>query len=203
MNNNAIHRIIGTCTYASASSINVASGAALLYTYGDKLSLTQSTGGTKYYYIVGIADTVLTLLSSSIVNNEVITNPYYSHGNMVGHPDKFAYTPTMTASAGTLTTVTASGEYTIRGKYIRIVAKCLITNKGSASANLIFSSPLPNVSTIENVGSGRETAAAGYSVLCYIGASGTAISCYKTSDTSTVITDTHLTQITIEFPYAA
>jgi hypothetical protein len=51
----------GSWSYASASTINVPTGAASIYQKGDKLKLTQPTLGVKYFYIITVADTLLTV----------------------------------------------------------------------------------------------------------------------------------------------
>lgn len=84
-----------TFTYASAKTITVASGAASRFQKGDKLKLTQTT--VKYFYIVGVADTVLTVTGGSdyTVANAAITSPYLSRiENPLGFPTFFNYVPT-------------------------------------------------------------------------------------------------------------
>jgi hypothetical protein len=84
-------------TYASANTITVPSGAAAKYAKGDKVKLTQTT--VKYFYIVGVADTVLTVVgetSAIVVANAAISANYYSHANKpVGFPSYFSWTPTL------------------------------------------------------------------------------------------------------------
>jgi len=79
----------GTFTYASATTITVASGAASIYKVNDKIKFTQATGGTKYAYITVVADALLTINLSGLytLENEAITAPYYSHiENPLGFP---------------------------------------------------------------------------------------------------------------------
>lgn len=79
-------------SYASTSTITVPSGAASIYGIGDKIKMTNS--GTKYNYIVGIADTVLTVKGDGVAN-AAITAPYYSKDSSpLSFPQYFAYTPT-------------------------------------------------------------------------------------------------------------
>jgi hypothetical protein len=76
--------------YASASTITVPSGAAALYKKGDKIRLTQTT--VKYFYVIGVADTVLTVTGGSdyTVANAAISAISVSHSsNPVGFPDYF------------------------------------------------------------------------------------------------------------------
>ena len=79
----------GTFTYASATTITVASGAASIYQINDNLRFKQTAGTYKYFKIAGVADTVLTVNGAGLytVLNEAITVPAYSHGaNPLGFP---------------------------------------------------------------------------------------------------------------------
>ncbi|MDD4381727.1 MAG: hypothetical protein PHE21_00045 [Candidatus Dojkabacteria bacterium] len=99
--------------YASASTITVPSGAASRYQRGDKIKLTQTT--VKYFYIVGVADTVLTVTGGSdfTVANAAITSPYYSHvENPIGFPTSFAYTIAITGFSANPNMI---GRFSIKG----------------------------------------------------------------------------------------
>lgn len=77
--------------YASASTITVPAGAASKYAKGDRIKLTQTT--VKYFVIVGVADTVLTVLVNTdyTVANAAISAISYSHElSPVGFPGWFA-----------------------------------------------------------------------------------------------------------------
>lgn len=77
--------------YASATTITVPAGAAALYVVGDKVKLTQTT--VKYFYIITVANTLLTVTGGSdfTVANAAISAISYSHQSApVGYPDKFA-----------------------------------------------------------------------------------------------------------------
>lgn len=86
--------------YASTSTITVPSGAASLYQKGDRIKFTQTT--VKYFVIVAVADTVLTLFGGTdyTVANAAISAISYSHKeNPLGYPDWFACAaPTYTVS---------------------------------------------------------------------------------------------------------
>lgn len=95
-----------TWTYASATTITVPSGAALKYRKGDKIKLIQTT--VKCFYIVGVADTVLTITagSSYTLTNAAISAISYSHNtNAINFPDTFALTAPTFTSSGTNFTV--------------------------------------------------------------------------------------------------
>lgn len=92
--------------YASATTITVPSGAASIYSVGDTIMLTQTT--VKYFYVVGVADTTLTITGGTTYTlvNADITSPYYSKAvSPVGFPTYFNYTTTtggITLGSGTL-----------------------------------------------------------------------------------------------------
>jgi len=103
----------GTFTYASATTITVASGAALIYKVNDKIKFTQTTGGTKYAYVTIVADTLLTINLSGLytLENEAITAPYYSH---IVNPLGFPVLPTskLIATTRNMGAVSADVSYT-------------------------------------------------------------------------------------------
>jgi len=85
-----------TWTYASASTITVPSGAVSKYNHGDRIKLNQS--GVKYFYVVAIADTLLTVTAGTdyTVANAAITDNFYSHQSTpIGMPPRFFYSPTV------------------------------------------------------------------------------------------------------------
>ncbi len=74
-------------SFASSTSITVSSGAASRYTKGDKIKFTQTT--VKYFYIVGIADTTLTVTGGSdytVANAAISANFYSNADNPQGFP---------------------------------------------------------------------------------------------------------------------
>ena len=86
-----------TWTYASATSITVPSGAAAKYAKGTKLRFQNNDSGTwLYVYVVGVADTTLTVVGDT-VPNATLTDNYYSHQTSpIGFPTYFTHTPTIT-----------------------------------------------------------------------------------------------------------
>lgn len=91
----------GTWTYASATTITVPSGAASIYQVGDEIRLKQG-GGYKYFSVVAVADTLLTVTGGSdyTVANAAITDAAFSKGGGVGHPGWFEYSPIITYGGG-------------------------------------------------------------------------------------------------------
>jgi hypothetical protein len=87
---------IETASYASNTTITVPSGALLRHYKGDKIKLIQNSI-TKYFYVIKIKDTLLTITGGSdyTLTSDTITEFYYSHlETPCGFPGWFAYTPT-------------------------------------------------------------------------------------------------------------
>ena len=143
-----------TWAYATANTITVPSGAAAIYRKGDKIKLTQTTA--KYFYVVGVADTVLTVTGGTdyTVANEVITLPFYSHqSSPLGFPDWFA----CAAPTWDLSSIDdgSGGQPTADKTHFRIVGNSVnlrVSIKSSSAkvgdgASLFFTIPatLPNL----------------------------------------------------------
>jgi len=85
-----------TWTYASATTITVPAGAASRYAVGDKIKFTQTT--VKYFYVTGVADTVLTVTGGTdytVANAAITVNRFSKAASPVGFPTWFDYTPTL------------------------------------------------------------------------------------------------------------
>lgn len=99
--NNGLISANETFTYASSITIAVASGAGGKYQRGDILVFTQHSS-VKYFFIIGVADTLLTVKGNGAVVVEdtatyPITSNYYSHqASPVGFPGWFDWTPEYT-----------------------------------------------------------------------------------------------------------
>jgi hypothetical protein len=146
-----------TWTYASASTITVPSGAASRFRKGDKIKLTQTT--VKYFYIVGVADTVLTVTGGGdyTVANAAITSPYYSHAeNPLDFPPAFT-TGTIIWDTGTVDSGTGGQQptagkswFTIEGNrvthYIEL-GNPSVKNTAAPNINFTIPSTMPTVSS--------------------------------------------------------
>lgn len=143
---------VGTWAYASATTITVPSGAATYYAVGDKIKLTQTT--VKYFYIVGVADTLLTITggTSYTLANAAITLPYFSHAaSPVGFPGRFAYSPTLTFTAGTApnTVSTAANSFSIQGNVCTVSTYNVYTNAGSTVTAVTITLPVTQAFTVQ------------------------------------------------------
>jgi len=155
-----------TWAYASATTITVPSGAAAKYAKGDKIKLTQTT--VKYFYIVGVADTVLTVVGngSVVVTDATISANYYSHASSpIGFPSYFSFTPTISAESGTITTASGTIYFSIFGSVCYILYGYItITNNGTGSAKVKSTIPLNPANDFYCSIYGQETSTTGKTV---------------------------------------
>lgn len=138
--------VSSTWTYASATTINVPAGAAAIYKVGQGIKLTQTT--VKYFYIVGVADTVLTITGGSdyTLANAAISAISYTNtpGTAIGFPVWFTYPCTITFTAGTSPSgaVTEKSIFSMNGTAVTVN----VTRASYASAGATVtqaSVPLP------------------------------------------------------------
>ena len=80
-------------SYASATTITVPSGAASKYQKGDKWKLTANSVVLQGY-IIGVADTLLTVVGDALTNHAFTANYYSKAANPQGFPGSFALTTT-------------------------------------------------------------------------------------------------------------
>ena len=144
--------VVDTWAYASATTITVPSGAALLYAVGDKIRLKQ--GATyKYFYVIVVADTLLTVTGGSdytVATPTAITDVYYSHvTSPVGFPQWFNWNSTCygtSGSVGTYSELVTTSKFSIVGRSANIVVMKNINNLGSWSGNLYMPTPFHLIS---------------------------------------------------------
>ena len=172
-----------TWAYASASTITVPSGAAAKYAVGDKIKLTQTT--VKYFYIVGVSDTVLTVTGGSTytIENAAITSPYYSHvGSPIGFPQYFTYTPTGVSA----TNVTLSGRFSIANR--RVFVDMLIDFTGGITFTTMPTLPVAVSSDYLSAGVINACGVGSYFDLGTLQSPGGLFPCVKASSTTVTIT---------------
>ena len=141
-------------SYASSTTITVPSGAASKYSIGDKIKITQTT--VKYFYIVAIADTLLTVAGGSdySVANATITLNYYSKtGTPQGFPTYFNLTaPTWTTSGTAFTNAPTTGNarFSMKGDtiFVDFYFTCNATSGGTGVFTATFTSgQIPTISS--------------------------------------------------------
>jgi len=154
-----------TWIYSSATSITVSGKDVTSYfPIGTKIKFTQTT--VKYFVVADASyasDTILTLTGDTVAN-ATINDFYYSHAMVAnGAPDTGGvwqnYTPIITAQAGTLTTVSATGKYAQIGKVVVLQIVITITTNGTGSGAILSTLPINN--DFATIITGRETNATG------------------------------------------
>lgn len=137
----------GTWTYASATTITVPSGATSKYSVGDKVKLTQS-GSVKYFYIVTVASTLLTVTGGSdyTVANTTISNPYTSKAETpLGHPCRFNWTTSWTNL--TVGNAVDTSTFSMNGKDVTPSVRLVLGNTSSVGTTPRLVLPVPTAAT--------------------------------------------------------
>lgn len=106
-----------THTYASATTVAVPSGATGRYAVGDKYRIYQNNT-VKYFYIVGVASTLLTIIGGSdyTLTNSTINNPCTSRrATPVGFPTEFNFAP---AAVGWTSATVTKATFWMHGRTV-------------------------------------------------------------------------------------
>jgi hypothetical protein len=90
--------------------------------------------------------------------------------------DYVAWTPTVSSSAGVLTSASGSGVYTRIGKTVHLRAVLSIVTNGTGSGSISFTIPVTAKNTFAAVGSGRENNVTGKQLQVYLAGSTTVAS---------------------------
>jgi len=180
-------------TYASASTITVPNGAANLYKKGDKIKFTQTT--VKYWYIISVADTVLTVAVNTdyVLANAAISSIFVSHQSTpIGFPSFFAYTPTGP------TNTTLTGRFTLNGTLCWVSIRGVMT--GTPSWTNMHTLPIPASGDLLSPGTFLPCGTAGYldsgtanianTISPVVNTSATVVSLFRNTTDSTVVSAT-------------
>lgn len=129
--------------YASATTITVPTDATTKYSVGDKIRLTQTT--VKYFYIVAVAATTLTITGGTdyTLANAAISDISYSKASSpLGFPQWFAYTPTVVGLSAVASS-TLAAKFSLIGKtaHYRVQLTLGGTNVPNAS-DVTFTPPI-------------------------------------------------------------
>jgi len=134
-------------TYASATTITVPTDATLRFQVGDKLRCTNST--TKYFYIVGVAATTITITGGSdyTLTNVAISAIYVSRAvSPFGFPGAFNWSPTLVGFSANPTTTMY--EFACNGKECTVRVR-QVTSGTSNATTFTISAPI-TAATVTN-----------------------------------------------------
>ena len=156
--------INSTLYYISANSFYIAGDWTSKINIRDKIKFTQTN--PKYFIVTAVSysspNTTFTVMAGTTytVANAGITLPYFSHGlSPVGFPASFAYTPTITATSGTFTSVSATGIFSAVGRRVDFKYAITITTNGTAAGAVVATMPISPTATC--IIPGRENTATG------------------------------------------
>lgn len=171
-----------TWTYKTATTITVPSGAASIYKVGMGIRLTQTT--VKYFYIVGVADTVLTVTGGSdyTLANATISAVSYAPNpdTAIGFPRVFQYTTTITGYKTDPKTATL--EFKMIGNCVYVGSTHnRIDGNDSDTTTLTFTLPVSAYGNqcVTALGYPVDGGSVSTAPTGYIDVSGTIASCYK------------------------
>ena len=173
--------VSGTWTYKTATTITVPSGATSIYKVGMGIRLTQTT--VKYFYIVGVADTVLTVTGGSdyTLANATISAVSYTNtpDTAIGFPRVFQYTTTITGY--TTNPKTATLEFKMIGNCVYVATHNRIDGNDSNTTGLTFTLPVPAYGYQYIIALGYPIDGGSLSTIPtgYIDINGTIATCYK------------------------
>lgn len=128
-------------SYLSANTITVPAGALLRFAKGDKLKITNS--GTKYFNVIDVADTVLTVQGGSdyVVSNNPITSVYVSKDlSPVGFPSSFNFSTTY---SGFSVNPVQTRRFSLLGRRARIDVETTGAAGTSNATNYTMTTVLP------------------------------------------------------------
>ena len=140
-----------TWAYASATTITVPSGAAAKYSIGDKIKLTQTT--VKYFYVVAVADTVLTVNGGSaytVANAAISANFYSKVATPVGFPHWFNFTPVWTNL--TVGDGTNTGSFRIADGMVGFTLLFTLGSTSSVASNPFVTAPVTANNSTQLIG---------------------------------------------------
>jgi hypothetical protein len=109
-----------------------------------------------------------------------------------------AYTPTVAATSGTLTSYTVAAAYTRIGRTVTVVANVTVTNAGTGAGALTITLPWTANGSYAFNGSGRENALTGHMLQAYISAGGTVVNAVRYDNASVIATNAQI-RVTITY----
>jgi hypothetical protein len=165
--------VAGTNTLTLPAATDTLVGKATTDTLTNKTFDTAGSGNS--FSINGVAATANTGTGSVVrATSPTLVTPALGaatattiNGVTIDNNAWSTYTPTVTALAGTFTTVSATGRYKADGKTIHLQIYVTITNAGTAASQLKCTLPV-NAAAFNYCGTAKESALTGKSGACQI-----------------------------------
>jgi hypothetical protein len=154
--------ITGTFTYAGPTTINVSSGAASIYSVGYKIRYQNNDSGTWLYdYVVGIADTLLTVAGDAVPNATLTDMSYSNAANPLGFPQWFPWVPVLTGGAADLPSYTVA-RFSLSGRTCHISFAAENKTLTGSAGQIQITLPITGIATINHWPSGVAFTGAAY-----------------------------------------
>ena len=125
--------VSATWTYASDTTITVPSGAASIYSVGDKFKLTANSVVLQGY-IVTVANTLLTVVGDALTNHTFSAVSYSKAATPLGFPVWFAWTPA--SQTGWTDIPTGIFRFSVAGKTVHFLIDITAGTSNGTSAIL-------------------------------------------------------------------
>jgi hypothetical protein len=109
-----------------------------------------------------------------------------------------AYTPTVAATSGTITSYTVTAAYTRVGRQVTVVANVTVTNAGTGAGAITITLPWTANGSYAFNGAGRENALTGYMLQAYIAAGDTVVNAVGYDNTTAIATNAQI-RVTITY----
>lgn len=148
-------------------------------------------------------NTFVTEVTTNITDANIAASAAISASKLVigTYTAPTTWVPTFTASSGTPTTVTLGvARYTQIGKMVHLNLSATITDKGSASASLLFTLPVTAQSSAIYHGSGTETNTTGK--MLQVQPSSTTVAGVLIYDTGTVWVNGYIIKLSLTYEAA-
>jgi len=138
--------VTDTWAYASATTITVPSGAASIYSIGDKFKLTANSV-VLYGYIITVADTLLTVVGDALTNYTFTNCNYSKVENPLGFGHWFSWIPSITSGSADLSGYDYA-KFSISGRKVNIIFKAYNKSITGSAGSVKLSLPVMAVAGV-------------------------------------------------------
>lgn len=177
--------------WANGTIVVFGGGSTLTNTTNARLNVTclgqVFVGNSKYVYVAGTVDTIIFSTGTTQCKFSGVvqitsggTSDSGTDNQFDAYQDWQTYTPTVSASSGTITTAAATGRYKVDGNLVHVQINITITTNGTGAGGLIATLPIavPNISGISRTLIGREQTSTGHIVQGYITPNSSSVAIY-------------------------
>ena len=159
----------------NASGNVVSKGTAIFFGDGlDNSAYVYATGGPVHIFANAAATFDFTtagnlkpLIADRGIDFSVNSNAPGMSSEVLSDYEEGTWTPAVTTSVGSITTITTSGKYTKVGRNVTLTFRLVITDNGTGSGSFNMTGvPFAPSAPDAEAGIGRETGAVGFSCVC-------------------------------------